>query len=101
MSIKIEIQSNAIDERRGKIQRGERAGQDYHIRQQEGWVYNGKAYPERIVLSLGQDGSAFPVGMYEIDPASITVGEYGQLQFERSLKLVKLQDAKPAARSAA
>lgn len=101
MSIKIEIQSNAIDERKGTIQRGERAGQEYHIRQQEAWVYNGKAYPERIVIGLGRDGVAFPPGMYEIDPASLEVGDYGQLQFSRELKLLKLaEQSKPGQRAA-
>jgi hypothetical protein len=93
--MKVEIQSDAVDDRSGKIRRGDRAGEDYRIRQQEAWLHNGRAYPERFVIDLG-DQPAFPRGFYEIAPASLEVGEYGRLQFGRRLQLLKLADEKPA-----
>lgn len=94
MTIRIEIQSDRVDERGGTIRNGERAGQTYHIRQQEGWVHNGKAYPERFVISLQEGQVAYPLGMYQLSPASLEVGEYGRLQFARRIEL--LREAEPA-----
>jgi hypothetical protein len=97
--LKIEIQSDRTDEKSGAVRNGPRAGEAYHIRQQEGWLHNGRAYPERVVLNLG-DKPAWPVGFYELHPSSIVVGEYGRPEFARVLELVKLADAKPAVRAA-
>lgn len=89
MTIRVEIQSDRVDERGGTIRNGERAGQSYHIRQQEGWIHNGKAYPERFLISL-QDGQApYPPGFYQLSPASLEVGEYSRLQFARRLELLR------------
>lgn len=93
MTIQIEIQSDRIDERGGTIKNGERAGQQYHIRQQEAWVHNGKAYPERFVISLQDGQGAYPPGMYQLHPGSLEVGEYGRLQFARRIEL--LREAEP------
>lgn len=88
MSVRIEIQNSSVEERSGKVARGDRAGQDYHIRSQTAWLHNGDAYPQKMTLNLQRDQSAYAVGFYTIAPASIVVGEYGRLEFSRNLELI-------------
>lgn len=97
MTIRIEIQSDKVDERGGTIRNGERAGQTYHIRQQEGWVFNGKAYPERFVISLQDGQQPYAPGMYLLSASSLEVGDYDRLQFSRRIELVResAESAKP------
>ena len=91
--IKIQVISDAVEERGGTIQRGERKGEEYHIRNQEAYVHNGHAFPERFTISLGQDRPAYAPGMYYIDPACIEVGDYDALRFARSLQLMNEEQA--------
>ncbi|MFQ6310393.1 single-stranded DNA-binding protein [Lysobacter capsici] len=90
--IKLQILSAAIEERGGTIQRGERKGESYHIKNQEGYVHNGHAFPERCKISLGELPPLQPA-MYYLDPASIEIGEYGDLRISRSLKLLTEDEA--------
>lgn len=90
--IKLQILSAAIEERGGTIQRGERKGEPYHIKNQEGYVHNGHAFPERFKISLG-DLPPLQPAMYYLDPASIEIGEYGDLRISRSLKLLTEDEA--------
>lgn len=99
--VRVEIVSSQVEERKGKISKGERAGQDYHIRNQEGYLHNGHAYPERFSFPLG-DQPAYAPGMYLLAPASYEVGrEYGSLQIARRLVLVREDQANPLGESAA
>ncbi|MBN7134760.1 hypothetical protein A7A76_08510 [Lysobacter enzymogenes] len=85
--IKIQILSESVDERGGTIQRGDRKGETYHIRNQEGYVHNGHAFPERFQIALGER-PAYPVGMYYLDPATVQVGDYDKIEIGRSLLLL-------------
>ena len=85
--IKIQILSETVEERGGTIQRGERKGETYHIRNQEGYVHNGHAFPERFQIALGER-PAYPVGMYYLDPATVQVGDYSKIEIGRSLLLL-------------
>lgn len=95
--IRIEIQSDKVEERGGTIQRGERAGQSYHIRNQVAWIHNGQAYPEKFVISLQDGQGAYPPGFYLLSSESLEVGEYDRLQFSRKLVLVPDTSAAKAA----
>jgi hypothetical protein len=90
--IKLQILSAQVEERGGTIQRGERKGEPYHIKNQEGYVHNGHAFPERFKISLGELPPLQPA-MYYLDPASIEIGEYGDLRIARSLKLLTEDEA--------
>ncbi|QQQ03670.1 single-stranded DNA-binding protein [Lysobacter enzymogenes] len=90
--IKIQILSATVEERGGTVQRGERKGETYHIRNQEGYVHNGHAFPERFKISLG-DRAPFPVGMHYVDPACIEIGEYGDLRIGRTVLLLNEEQA--------
>lgn len=91
--IKIQIISDKVEERGGTIQRGERKGEEYHIRNQEAYVHNGHAFPERFTISLGPERPAYLPGMYYVDPACIEVGDYDALRFGRSLQLMNEEQA--------
>ncbi|MBD9377927.1 single-stranded DNA-binding protein [Pseudoxanthomonas sp. PXM04] len=96
MHLRIEIADTTINTRSGKS----KAGQEYTIHRQEGYLHNGHKYPERFEFAPPMDGDkpvAYPVGFYDLDPASIRVGEYKDLEINRfDFKLVP--EAKPAAK---
>jgi len=93
-TILIEIPSNAFTSRSGV-----KDGKNWTIRNQEGYLHNGHAYPDRFTLSLGRDETgkdrdAYAPGFYSLAPGSVEVNrEYGQLAISRSLVLVRLPDA--------
>lgn len=87
--MKIEIQSGEIIKRNGKIKNGDRAGQDWEIRTQEAYVYNGHAHPERIMLTLPNDFAGYPPGRYILAPESFVVGDFKALTLAKTLTLVR------------
>ena len=95
--IEIEIISSHIDVRGGTIKSGDRAGQPWEVRSQEGYVYNGHAHPERCNVNLPPSHAGYAPGRYYIDPVSVVVGDFKALAFERALVLkpVIAEAAKP------
>ena len=51
-----------------------------------------KKYPEKASIFITENGfpKPYPVGMYDIDPASITVNRYGDI----GISFIKLKPAK-------
>jgi hypothetical protein len=84
--IRIEVKTTEVQTRNGTSQR---TGQPWTIRSQDAWAYtldsNGKPrpYPERISLQLDDNQLPFPLGNYDLSPASIYVGEFGRLMMGR------------------
>lgn len=86
--MRIEIQNALVDERKGKISRGERAGEEFHIRQQEAWMHTtGKPYPSRVMISLQPEQQAYAPGFYTLHDDSFQSGEYDRMEFSRYLVL--------------
>lgn len=91
--MRIEIESGEIIKRNGKIKSGDRAGQDWEIRTQEAYVYNGHAHPERIMLTLPNDFAGYPPGSYLLGPESFIVGDFKALTLAKTLTLVRETEA--------
>ena len=91
--MKVEIQNGEVHTKSGKIKNGDRAGQDYSIRTQEAWMFNGHTYPERFTLILPDSHAGYPPGLYELAPESFEVGEFGRPQLSRTLVLVRSAEA--------
>lgn len=79
MNVAIEVKSSDIAQ---KTVRG-KDGKDYVIREQEGWVDLGKAYPQQIRISLEQGKEAYAPGRYALAPESLYVDRFGQLKLGR------------------
>lgn len=83
--IRIEVKTTEVQTRNGTRQNGT----PWSIRSQEAYAYtldsNGKQrpYPERISLQLDDNQLPFPIGTYELSPASIYVGDFGRLMMGR------------------
>lgn len=97
--IRIEVKTTEVTTRNGNRQ----DGSAWQIRAQEAYAHtldpvNGKprAYPERISLQLDNNQLPFPVGIYELSPASIYVGDFGRLMMGRP-QLVPAAAAKAVA----
>jgi len=77
MSIKIEIQSMAVDQIAGTSQK---TGKQYSFCKQEAWFHNGKdPYPSKIELMVDRPDKAYAVGIYSLDPASVYVDRNNRL----------------------
>jgi len=87
--IKIEVSSAAFDQKAGV---SARTGKPYSIREQEAWAFltdrDGKAqpHPSRIRISLRDDEQAYAPGMYQLDPSSVYVGDFNQLNIRARLR---------------
>ena len=75
MSLVIEIKSQEVKVRQGT---SKRTGEIFNIPEQEAWIHNGKAYPERIKLTMprGQN-HGYPPGRYTISPDSFYPDRFG------------------------
>jgi len=86
--IRIEVKSTAVETRNGTASK---TGRPYSIRTQEAYAYTfdstGKPrpYPERISLQLEDDQMPFAVGIFDLSPASVYVGDFGRLMMGRPL----------------
>lgn len=87
--IKIEISSASFDAKNGV---SARTGKAYSIREQEGWAFltdrDGKPqpHPQRIKLTLADDQPPYNPGVYQLDPSSIFVGDFAQLNIRARLR---------------
>lgn len=87
--IKVEINSATFDVKSGT---SARTGKPYSIREQEGWAFladrDGKSqpHPQRIKLTLGDDQQPYQPGLYQLDPSSIFVGDFAQLNIRARLR---------------
>lgn len=79
MNVKIEVKSSEIAQKnvRGKD------GKEFVIREQEGWVDLGDAYPQKVRLSLEQGKEAYAPGRYALDQKSLYIDRFGQLKLGR------------------
>jgi hypothetical protein len=84
--IRIEVKTTEVNSRSGNRKDGSGT---WTIRTQDAWAHtadpNGKPrpYPERISLQLEDNQLPFALGIYELSPASIYVGEFGRLMMGR------------------
>jgi hypothetical protein len=77
MTIKIEIASQAVQNRSGV---SGRTGKKYSINEQIAYLHKpGQHYPDKIKLSLSDNQSAYPVGNYDLCPSSFFVDKFGAL----------------------
>lgn len=75
MSIRFEVKSTEVKERRGTAKA---SGRPYVIREQAGYMDVGKAYPVEIKLVL-EDLAPLEPGVYEIGRECFYVGRYGDV----------------------
>lgn len=98
--IRIEVVSTTVDEKHGTSRK---SGKPYAIREQNAYAHvldeSGKPakYPVQCRIGLEENAPPYTPGMYQLDPRSIFVGEFGRLSIGR-LRLVPL--AQPANRAA-
>ena len=83
--LRISIESSDVVEKNGT----KKDGSPFSLRLQEAWAYLGLAHPQRIELPIWKEDVPYEVGEYTLDPASFQVSRYGNLEFKRSIKLVK------------
>lgn len=93
--ISIEIKSDQVTSKTGL---SKRTGQNYSMREQEAWAFligqqdgRQQPFPTRIILTLDDNQIPFSVGSYNLDPASIFVGQFYRLSLGK-LKLVPVQN---------
>lgn len=94
--ITIEVEKASFDEKSGTTKNGK----PYSIREQECYAHvldrdTGKArkYPVKTRVMLDKDAAPYQPGMYTIDPASVQVGDFDALSFQR-IRLVRVQAQK-------
>lgn len=90
--IRVQVESAVVEVKSGT---SARTGNPYSIREQDVWAYlsgrDGKAlpHPQRVRITLDDSQTEpYPVGEYVLDPASIYVGDYSQLQIRARLRRV-------------
>lgn len=93
MSIRIEVDTKLVDERRGTGKNGK----PYCIREQDAYAHvlgeDGKPgkYPVKCRVGLEEEQPPYEPGFYQIDPRSVMVGDFHRLSFGR----VRLIPEKP------
>ncbi len=91
--MRIEVQDGKVDVRSGIIKNGDRQGQQWEIRQQTGYMFNGGSYPEKITLTLPRDHMGYAPGFYNVAPESYVRGEYDVPQLAKVVTLVREGEA--------
>lgn len=87
--IKIEVNTSAFDAKQGI---SARTGKPYSIREQEAWAFlsdrDGKLqpHPQRIRITLGDGDAPYTPGLYQLDPSSVYVGDFSQLNIRARLR---------------
>lgn len=92
--MRIEIESNAVEQRGGTIKSGDRKGEQWSMRSQVGWLSNGGKYPVKVSIPLKDDQSPYGAGFYTFAPECFEAGDFDRLQFARHLSLLPVQAAK-------
>ncbi len=96
--IRIEIVSTNVDEKSGN-----KNGKDWKIREQSAWAHlldefgNPEKYPVACSITLEKNAPAYAPGFYTLDPRSLYVGNFRQLEIGR----VRLIPESVASREAA
>ena len=89
--LKIQVETMVVDAKNGT---SAKTGKPYFIREQEAWMFGfdreGKPHPhtQRIRLTLDDDQQPYPVGTYQLDPASIYVDRFNQIAIRARLRSV-------------
>lgn len=89
--LKIQVETMMVDAKNGT---SAKTGKPYSIREQEAWMFGfdreGKPHPhpQRIRLTLDDDQQPYPVGTYQLDPASIYVDRFNQIAIRARLRSV-------------
>lgn len=103
--VRVEVVSGAVEIRKGT---SKKTGEAYEMRQQEAYLHNGHAYPDRFPLDVPKDSdrnflAPYAPGFYTLTPDSVGVGDYGLEIKKFDMKLVRLPEeeqgrwaAKPA-----
>lgn len=82
MALRIQVESIDVDTKSGT---SARTGKPYSIREQTAWAYlfdrSGKPnpHPTKIRITLGDDQSPYPVGMYQLADSSFFADRFGGL----------------------
>lgn len=99
--LKIQVETMIVDAKNGT---SAKTGKPYSIREQEAWMFGfdreGKPHPhpQRIRLTLDDDQQPYPVGTYQLDPASIYVDRFNQIAIRARLRSVaQVAPAQPKA----
>ena len=81
LAMKIEIQSTDVDVRSGT---SSRTGKAFTMRQQTAYLHHdGQPYPVRFLLTLGDTQAPYAPGFYTLNPSSIRVGRFNDLELDR------------------
>ncbi|MBC5049080.1 MULTISPECIES: single-stranded DNA-binding protein [Klebsiella] len=67
-------------------------GKEVQFFEQTAFVHLGDHYPAKFSISLQKNQSAYPPGEYVLSPASLRVGNYGSLEFQRNIILEPLKN---------
>ncbi|MEX2151284.1 MAG: single-stranded DNA-binding protein [Steroidobacteraceae bacterium] len=79
MQVTIEIKVTDVSQKTVRS----KDGKEYVIREQDGWVDLGEAYPQKIRISLEQGKQAYAIGRYQVSEKSLYVDRFGQLKLGR------------------
>lgn len=82
--VKSAVVEEEVNQKTGEVMRGQTVGLD---------LGNGHQLPFRI--GLGKRPALSP-GVYDIDPKSFGLNEYGSLTLKRYVDLVRIEEHKPA-----
>lgn len=88
-NIPVEIQSSEVTVKKGIS----KAGKQYEIREQSGYIALGKPYPVEFRFSLEFGSDPYPPGRYAIDSGCLYVNRFGQLALGR-IRLLREQGGK-------
>lgn len=98
MEIRFDVKNVYVEEKQGIS----KAGKPYHMFNQTVWAYTYdrsgvvNPFPEKVVVSLDEGQSPYPIGSYYPAPESFEVGDFNSYRVGR-LKLVPIPAA-PAQR---
>lgn len=73
--LKIEVKSVEVQTKEGTSKRGK----PYSMRTQYAWAHLGKAYPEEVRITLGDDQAPFAPGFYTLSPKCFHLNQWGEV----------------------
>ncbi len=84
MDLSIEIESESVTEK--QIQTG---SSEFTVHEQVGWLRTpGDRYPQKCTLQLADGQSPHRKGEYHINPTSVIINRFGNVQLKKILDLV-------------
>jgi hypothetical protein len=90
--IRITVAQTAVRELTGNAKT---TGKPYHLRFQNAYAHtvdqdgNAPPFPEKFEISLGKDQAAYPIGDYQLAPASVYIDRDGRLACQPKLLPLK------------